>query len=225
MSESKIQNPKSKIPRVFAVVPAAGHSRRMGQPKLLLRIGGESIIRRLVSTLQTGGAAAVYVLVREADRDLQAELAGTGARVVQTADTPDMRASVAVLLDVIRQQESPQAADGWLLVPADHPLLTAEVVAAVLAARQPGRTEILVPVHGDRRGHPTCFSWDLADRVAALPAGQGINQLLRDDAIPVREITASIADVLIDLDTPADLERLRKRLESCGEPVCDERDR
>ncbi|MBL8850697.1 MAG: nucleotidyltransferase family protein [Planctomycetaceae bacterium] len=210
---------------MFAVVPAAGHSRRMGQPKLLVRIGGESIIRRLVGALQAGGVTSVSVLVREADLDLQAELAGSGARVVLTPDTPDMRASVATLLGVIQQEDAPQPEDSWLLAPADHPFLSAQVVSDLLAARQPGDAGILVPVHAGRRGHPTCFAWGLAARVAAMPAGQGINQLLCDGSVHVREVPTGFADVLTDLDTPDDLERLRQRLESYGEPVCDERDR
>ena len=197
----------------------------MGQPKLLLQIDGQSIIRRLVSALQDGGVTTVSVLVRGSDQPLQAELAGTGARVVLTADTPDMRASVVALLEDIRQVANPQPDDGWLLAPADHPFLTSAVVAELLASRQSGGEEILVPVHADRRGHPTYFPWSLAPRVGMLPEGHGINQFLRDGATPVREVPTHSADVLVDLDTPEDLERLRQRQESCAEPVCDDRDR
>ncbi|HCO25719.1 MAG TPA: hypothetical protein DIT97_22850, partial [Gimesia maris] len=34
--------------RLFAIVPAAGRSRRMGTHKLLLRLGTETVIQRLV---------------------------------------------------------------------------------------------------------------------------------------------------------------------------------
>jgi molybdenum cofactor cytidylyltransferase len=212
MSQSKIPNLKSKIPRVFAIVPAAGHSRRMGQPKLLLTVSGRSIIRRLIDALRAGGVTRVFVLVRETDPELQAELAGTDARVVLTADTPDMRASVVALLDVVEREESPRASDGWLLAPADHPLLEPGVIAELLAARQAGQTEILAPVHAGRRGHPTYLSWDLAGCVASIPVGEGVNRLLRDCAEQTREVPTASPEVLFDLDTPDDLERLRRRL-------------
>lgn len=195
--------------RVFAIVPAAGHSRRMGQPKLLLEVNGRTVIRGLVDALQRGGVSAVYVLVRESDAALQAELEGTGAHVVLTADTPDMRASVAALLEIVRQEQSPGDNDGWLLAPADHPLLQAAVIAELLAARCLGVSEILVPSHQGRRGHPTYFSWDFAERVASLSDGLGVNQLLKDFAGAILQIPVASADILVDLDTPADLERLR----------------
>lgn len=218
-------NSSSPSPRVFAIVPAAGHSRRMGQPKLLLTVNGRSIIRRLIDALRAGGVTRVYVLVRQTDPDMQVELAGTDARVVLTVDTPDMRASVIALLDVVEREESPGPSDGWLLAPADHPLLEPAVIAGLLAARQAGQTEILTPVHAGRRGHPTYLSWDLARRVASIPAGEGVNRLLRDCGEQTREVPTASPEVLFDLDTPADLERLRQRLGAATEPVCDERNR
>jgi molybdenum cofactor cytidylyltransferase len=181
----------------------------MGRPKLLLEINGRTVIRGLVDALLKGGVSAVYILVRQSDAALQAELGGTGAHVVRTADTPDMRASVAVLLDVVHQEQSPGPNDGWLLAPADHPLLQSAVIAELLTARHPGASEILVPSHEGRRGHPTYFSWDFAAKVASLPDGQGVNQLLKDFAGAARQIPVATPNILVDLDTPADLARLR----------------
>jgi molybdenum cofactor cytidylyltransferase len=110
---------------------------------------------------------------------------------------------------MVQREQSPSASDGWLLAPADHPLLEPAVIAQLLAARQPGTTEILVPSHDGRRGHPTYFSWDLAARVASIPAGLGVNRLLQDFAAATREVPVETADVLVDLDTPEDLARLQ----------------
>ena len=192
----------------------------MGQPKLLLQLAGRSIIRRLLEALQAGGVTAAYVLVRKSDHALQAELSGTGARVVLTEDTPDMRASVETLLAAIEREEAPLAGDGWLLSPADHPLLEPAPVQALLAARRPGTTEILVPVHAGRRGHPTYFSWQFAAEVASIPAGQGVNQLLRRHPDALREVPVETPAVLVDLDTPDDLKRLQLQLGAAAEPVC-----
>lgn len=200
--------------RVFAVVPAAGQSRRMGQPKLLLKLGGRSIIRRLLDALQAGGVTAAYVLVRKSDHDLQDELSGTQARVVLTDETPDMRASVEKLVVEIARREAPISADGWLLSPADHPLLEPAATAALLAARRPGETEILVPVYERRRGHPTYFSWNLAGQVASIPDGQGVNLLLHRYAGSLRELPVDSSAILLDLDTPDDLKRVQQQMDA-----------
>lgn len=183
----------------------------MGRPKLLLELHGRTIVRGLVDALRAAGVAAVYVLVREEDRALQAELATIDTHVVLTSGTPDMRASVAALLETVQREQSPGPNDGWLLVPADHPQVDSAAVRDLLTARRPGETEILVPVYEGRRGHPTCFSWDLAAQVAAIPDGAGVNRLLRDRAALVREVPSAFAGVVEDLDTPADWERLRTK--------------
>ena len=45
-----------------AIVPAAGKSRRMGQPKMLLPFGGQPLIGRVVRALLEGGAEPVIVV-------------------------------------------------------------------------------------------------------------------------------------------------------------------
>ena len=45
--------------RAYAVVPACGHSTRMGRPKLALPLGGLTVIERIVSTLRDGGVEAL----------------------------------------------------------------------------------------------------------------------------------------------------------------------
>src|SRR5262245_30050661 len=57
--------PAVQIARVFAVVPAAGHSRRMGRPKLLLPLRGRTVVRCLIDTLFTAGIREIFLLVRE----------------------------------------------------------------------------------------------------------------------------------------------------------------
>jgi molybdenum cofactor cytidylyltransferase len=183
----------------------------MGQPKLLLEVGGRTVIRGLVEALQSGGVTAVYVLVRESDEALQTALKGTEAHVVTTPDTPDMRASVEVLLEAVRRKQSPGTDDGWMLAPADHPLLQSAVIAELLSARRPGATEILAPSHEGRRGHPTYFSWNFAAEVASIPAGLGVNQLLKDFPAATRQVPVATPEILVDLDTPDDLARLQNR--------------
>lgn len=198
--------------RVFAVVPAAGHSRRMGRHKLLLTVQGQTVIRRLVEVLMSAGVDNLFVLVREDDRALRAELATTAARVRTVPEsTPDMRASVALLLAAIESEINPTERDAWLLSPADHPVLKVAVVRSLLQAWSAGCGPILVPTCEGRRGHPTLFAWQFASQVGSIPANHGLDWLLRQQAAAVVELPMDEPDVLLDLDTPADYERLRRR--------------
>jgi molybdenum cofactor cytidylyltransferase len=203
-------------PRLFAVVPAAGRSRRMGRPKLLLPLGGKTVVARLLAALDHPAVAGRFVVVRADDAELRAAVeAAGGAPVVPTDDPLDMRASVEHALAAIAARCRPEEFDGWLLVPADHPVLEPEAVAAVIAAWRAataaGARDVIVPTHGNRRGHPTAFPWPLAERVAGMPADQGLNWLLRHGGVSVRELPVDTPAILTDLDTPTDYARLQAR--------------
>src|SRR5262245_49320721 len=104
--------------RIFAVIPAAGHSRRMGRPKLLLPLGGETVISLCLRTLRPPAIAGTLVVVRKDDEALSAAVSHEGAIVVQPeVDPPDMRTSVTHALREIQRRWAPLPDDGWLLSP------------------------------------------------------------------------------------------------------------
>lgn len=199
--------------RLFGVVPAAGRSRRMGRPKLLLDLGGKTVIRRLIETLRRAGIDDVFILVSRDDIDLQAELGPLPVhRVVAEDDPPEMRDSVERLLDEIERTAAPAPHDGWLLIPADHPFVEIAVLERLLDARRAEPGKIVVPEHGQRRGHPTLFPWPVANEVRRIPRDQGLNQLLRCNPARVVEVTCAEPSVLFDLDTPDDYARALERI-------------
>jgi molybdenum cofactor cytidylyltransferase len=199
--------------RLFAIVPAAGHSRRMGRPKLLLPLGEGTVISRMLGILVRPGIAATVVVVRKDDEPLRAAAAACGAIVLQPDEPPpEMRQSVEHALRYIEHQFRPQAEEGWFLAPADHPLLEPGVIERMIAAWREHPGKILVPTHQGRRGHPTLFPFRLASEVFAMPPDQGLNQLVKLHAADVLQIEIDSPAVIADLDTPDDYERLQDML-------------
>ena len=180
----------------------------MGEPKLLLRLGGETVIRRLLSVLQQSGIAATFVVVRPADSDLLDELERTSAHVVVPPDAPpDMRSSVQHALNEISRICRPKMNDAWMLIPADSPLLSDRAVQQTLDRWQDSAADVLVPTWCGQRGHPTLFRWRLAEDAASLPPNHGLNKLVRRSDIRTEEFPVDCASVVTDLDTPDDYRR------------------
>src|SRR5216683_676442 len=108
--------------RTFGLIPAAGKSRRMGRPKLLLTLGDKTVLEYVLSAMRTVGVDEVVVVVAPDGAALAKVAMAAGARVVQLAeDTPDMRATCLYGLAWIEAHFHPADDDGWLLLPADHP--------------------------------------------------------------------------------------------------------
>lgn len=182
----------------------------MGRPKLLLPLGGQTVIRRVLDALNAAGIADVYILIREDDEPLRAEVSETNATIVTTPTaTRDMRGSVELLLHTIERDQHPDSNDGWLLCPADHPVLDAEVVPQLMRAWRDSGRGIVVPVHNGRRGHPTILGWRYAEQVGEIPRDRGIDWLLESYAEDIHEEPVASSGILTDLDTPGDYESLQ----------------
>ncbi len=197
--------------RVAAIVPAAGESRRMGQPKLLLEFEGRPLIARVVASLIEGGARPVIVVSPPVDSQegpAVIQAASSAGAVVVTPETrpAEMRDSVeAAVAELKRVGEPPHAI---LLVPADSPRLESLLVARILEAWRKTTDRIVIPTADGRRGHPIVIPWHLVEAIQDLPADVGINALIADHADEVLEIEVATDAVVTDLDTPEDLQRL-----------------
>jgi molybdenum cofactor cytidylyltransferase len=189
----------------FGLIPAAGKSQRMGCAKLLLPLGECTVLERVVNAVRTAGVSEIVVVAAPGAGELARLATRAGAHVAQLAeDTPDMRATLMHGLAWIDAHLQPFADDGWLLLPADHPTVRPEVVRALLSAVAEGTYSIVVPTHQGRRGHPTWLSWSHLPGLSAFPANQGLNAYIRAHADQTRELSWPDAEILRDLDTPAD---------------------
>jgi molybdenum cofactor cytidylyltransferase len=189
--------------RIFAIVPAAGVSARMGVNKLLLPWGRSTVIECVLAAWQASRVDRVTVVARAGDDEVYSRCHAAGADVVATASTTaDMKATVRLALEHIERHHRPTEHDAWALAPADMPRLSAAAVDAVLAALDDGPTPIVAPTYRGRRGHPTLFPWRLAQEVACLRADEGINALVAGAA--VREIPWPDDSILRDVDTPTE---------------------
>jgi molybdenum cofactor cytidylyltransferase len=192
---------------IAAVVPAAGRSERMGQPKLLLELGGTSLIRHVLQALQEGGVDRIVVVVPSTQlaesTALAAQARSAGAIVIVPDDQPaEMRVSVEL---AIKQLAIDQPPDLLLLVPGDSPGISAELVTQLCehASRAPGR--IVIPTFRAKRGHPVVFPWEIVATLPQLDPGLGLNALVARHGDRVIEVPMNDSTVLLDLDTPQDL--------------------
>lgn len=194
--------------RLFTVIPAAGFSRRMGQPKLLLPWRGSTVIEQLLATLCHPRIVARCVVCRRADVELARVVERAGGRVIQpTVDPPEMKDSVLAALDEIDRVWQPAAEEGWVLCPADQPLLPPGILEPLVAAWDAGSADVLIPRHAGRKGHPVLFRWRLLAEIRNLGPEEGLNAIVRHPSRRVEFVDLDAPGILVDLDTPEDYAR------------------
>jgi molybdenum cofactor cytidylyltransferase len=203
------RNPDMSDPLIAAVILAAGRSSRMGRPKAMLthRDGVTSFVSHAITQAKTAGAEIVLVVGRGGDLLLEREVAAGGARFV-TNSQPDQGqlSSLLAALDVLGNAEP--AVEAVVVVPVDVPLLSADVIRTTIAAARATAAPIVRAVHRGVHGHPVLFKRVLFGELHAADTALGAKAVVRADPTRVVDVEVNDGGILMDVDTPADYERL-----------------
>ncbi len=195
---------------VAAVILAAGGSTRMGQLKQLLPVGGRPMVRRVTEAVCGAELAQVVVVVgAHADAVSQA-LAGLTVELVENeAWVEGMSTSVRAGLRAV--QSEIQAA---LLVLADQPALTPDLVRTLVARYQATGALIVAPFYQGQRGNPVLFDRALFAELLAIKGDRGGRLLIVSHQEQVERVEINNPAVIMDIDTRQDYERIK------AEEVC-----
>lgn len=200
--------PPERTGPVAGVVLAAGTSARMGTNKLLLRLGGESVLRRAVRRALAAGLDPVLVVLGHDAGTVGAELAGLPCLpVVNPEYALGKSASVRVGIGAV-----PTTAAAAAVVLADMPLVTAEMIARLVARYRAGTAPLVVSRYGDVLAPPMLYDRRLFPELVAM-AGDGCGKAVARRHRAEADVEAWPAAALADLDVPADYQRLQAELE------------
>jgi molybdenum cofactor cytidylyltransferase len=190
--------PAAGVPRIAALVLAAGRASRMGENKLLIEAEGKSLVERAVDAALGSRAADVLVVLGHEAAAVRRRL---GDRSVEFVENPDyaeglstsLRAGVAAL---------GADCDGILVCLADMPDVGPGLLDRMIAAYAPveGR-EIVVPTRAGRRGNPVLWGRRFLPALLETSGDTGARHLIGENAEFVAEIPCEDDSVLTDLDT------------------------
>jgi molybdenum cofactor cytidylyltransferase len=97
-------------------------------------------------------------------------------------------------------------AGGWLILPGDMPRVQPVTLQAV--ARQLGDHAVAYAQYQGRRGHPVGFSPELYSELIGLSGDEGARRLIA--RYPAVGVEVDDPGALVDVDTQADLDRVRR---------------
>ncbi|MCL1837646.1 MAG: nucleotidyltransferase family protein [Treponema sp.] len=201
---------------VFAILLAAGYSRRFGdRNKLLTSFRGKPLVRHTLD-LVCGMGCFERIFFIYADEEVAAlarEHIAAGHPVTaiynpspEKGQGESVRLGTAAANDV---EVSGGTATYYFFFPCDQGLLDAATVRLLLNAAQPGC--IVEPSCSHSlvsHGSPSLFSAVFRDELLSLAPGEQPRLLKSRHPAAVIQVTVPNPAVLEDIDTPADLERL-----------------
>ena len=199
---------------IAAIVLAAGLSRRMGQAKLLMPVGGRAIIRYVVESVLAGGVDSVWVVTGPDVEPLEAALAGFEVQIVvnpapEEGQAGSVRTGIAAL---------PPSVDAVLVALGDQPSLAPSIIPALLAARRASPKLIVAPRYRDGQGNPVLFKREIFPELLRLTGDQGARPIIQKEPARVEWVELDLP-MPPDVDTPDDYERIRANLRAGNHAV------
>jgi molybdenum cofactor cytidylyltransferase len=185
---------------IAAVVLSAGESRRMGRPKALLPIDGETFIEKIVGALkQTSIDKIIVVLGHNAD-EMRRRVEHLHVEILVN---PDYRLGQLSSLQVaVRHLEKIADCDSMLVHLVDHPYIDPALVANLIERFYQSGKLIVVPRHGSKRGHPVIFSRKLFGELLSAPIDQGAKAVVNAHRDETLEVDTKDEGITVDIDTP-----------------------
>jgi len=198
-----------------ALVPAAGESSRMTPLKPLVKIGGQTLINRVVNLFKTAGVAEVVVVVGHRGDEIIPVLEGTFCRTVTNLDYREgMFSSIQV-----GARELLGRCDAFFVLPVDIPLVRPLTIRRLQERFGDRPALIHHPVGTSGRGHPPLIDSRLTEDLLAFTGTGGLRAFL--DGHADRSVDVPVADAWVrrDVDTDEELTALHRDFERYTTPT------
>lgn len=205
-----------RLPRIAAIVLAAGLSSRMGSNKLLAPVLGKPMVRHVVEAATASAAEKVIVVTGNAANEVRQAVSPLNPLFVENRDYSNgLSTSLKCGLAHV-----PEGCDGAIIMLGDMPGVSPALLDKMIAAFDPseGRAICVATRHG-RRGNPVLWAHRFFDEIMALEGDVGARRLIALNAELVCDVEAEDDAPLIDIDTPQMLTEYKARLSPSGDLV------
>jgi len=186
---------------ISAIILAAGQSKRMGQPKMLLPWGNGTVLSHVISVFQHAGVEDIIIVTGGAKEQVDELVSSFGVRTVYNQDytNGEMLLSLQCGLQVQEAQ-----AEATLIALGDQPQVQEGSVQKVCEAFTETKSNLIVPSYQMRRGHHWLVARPLWGELLKMESPQSPRDFLNAHQAEIQYINMDDPNILADLDTPED---------------------
>jgi molybdenum cofactor cytidylyltransferase len=185
---------------VWAIILAAGESKRMKVPKMLLPIHGKTMIEKVVENVAGSEVFRTLVVVGAFRDEILGAISHTAVSSCYNENYRNGMLS-SVKCGFINL---PALYDAVLVFPGDQPYIVPDVINSLIKAYRETGKGIIIPVYRKKRGHPVLISSKYRDAVDSLDENEGLRSLSVMYKEDVFEVKTSSPGILKDFNTRDD---------------------
>jgi molybdenum cofactor cytidylyltransferase len=185
---------------IAAVILSAGESSRMGRPKALLPIDGQTFIEKIVKALREAGLQNIIVILGHDAEAMRQKI--THLPVTILVNPEYRKGQLSSLRVAIRHLLANDTCSGLLVHLVDHPYIDAALVNLLIEGLEDSGKLIAVPRFHGKRGHPVIFARSLFNELLNAPEDQGAKAVVNAHRDETLEIETEDKGITLDIDTP-----------------------
>ncbi len=189
---------------VWAIILAAGESKRMGRPKQLLPFNGKTILETVIEASLSSKTAHTVVVLGAARGKIANKITHYPVTTrINKQYRSGMLSSIKCGFRAV-----PRDANAVLVMLGDVPAITPEVINELIEAFEGSDKGVVVPVFHSKRGHPILVSNRYRQEVLSIEPSQSLRTLLHAHRDDILEVTVKTDGILFDIDTEEEYTRV-----------------
>lgn len=188
---------------IWAVILAAGESKRMGKPKLLLPFGGKTIIETIVETVVSSKVEKTLVILGSDRKKIEEKIKNYPVEIVYNRDfRSGMLSSIQCGFKAL-----PEETRAVLVVLGDQPKISTTVINKLIDAYKSSGKGIVLPVYKKERGHPVLIDVKYREEVESLSPEVGLRGTVYNHPEDILEVEVETPSIFQDINDKSDYKR------------------
>jgi molybdenum cofactor cytidylyltransferase len=193
---------------IWAIILAAGESKRMGFPKMLLDFGGKTMLERVIENVIASDITNILIVLgAEEDKLIQIVSKYQVSYCYNENYAEGMLSSVKCGI-----RNLPPGYEAALVFQGDQPFITSNVNSYVIEAYRSTGKGIVIPTSGGKRGHPLLIDRKYRNEIDLIDSSQGLRSLAYRFSDDVAEVETFDPGILKDFDTYSDYAEINKQV-------------
>lgn len=184
---------------IWAIILAAGESKRMGKPKLLLPFGEKTIIETVIKNVVLSKVDETLVVLGSSRDKIEQKIKNLPIKIVVNPHfSKGMLSSIQCGI-----QSIPKNAQAVLVMLGDQPSISSDIINKIIDSFKSRKKGIILPIHNNKRGHPVLIDIKYRDKVERLNLDIGLRELIHNHPEDIMEVelkTSNINQNINDVD-------------------------
>ena len=193
---------------IRSIILAAGESKRMGFPKMLLRFNGKTMIENVLDNVTESDSDSILVVLGAAMEDL---ISIVGKYDVKHCYNNNYREGMLSSVQCGFRNIPPDT-EAVLVFQGDQPFITPEVINSVIEAYRSSGKGIIIPVYKGKRGHPLLLDSKSKVQIDTLDKDKGLRSITYIHSADIYEVETDEPGILRDFDTYDDYKKEIKQI-------------